>query len=384
MSTTPPVELKAPDISRWAAGNTGTAYVWSFDSGQPGPHVMVQALTHGNEICGALALDWLLGQQAHWQVPQGRLTLAFGNLEAFARWDPQDPDRSRYVDEDFNRVWADDALFGARDSIELRRARELQPFVDAADLLLDMHSMREPCKPLMVCGASGRGGEKGAALARRLGVPEVLLIDTGHPAGLRMIERGAFGDPAAARTALLIECGQHWERDAEVVALDTLLRFLGHSGALPAGFVRTHLQRFGRCAAGAPATGARHRSGGRAQPGLPLRARVPWPGGAGQGRRADRHRWRPDHHRALRPDGAGDARRDAPEGGGDDGAAGADRRLRRAAHRGVCSGSPTTASRPGCALRSCSVPPCAWATSRHRYSPSPTPPVRRSRAASAR
>ncbi len=246
MSAAPPIELQAPDISRWAAGNTGTGYVWSFDSGQPGAHVMVQALTHGNEICGALALDRLLAQQAEWQVPQGRLTLAFGNVEAFARWNPQDPDRSRFVDEDFNRVWADDALFGARDSIELRRARELRPFVDAADLLLDIHSMREPCKPLMVCGATARGGEKGAALSRHLGVPEVLLIDTGHPAGLRMIERGAFGDPDDARTALLIECGQHWERGAEAVALDTLLRFLGHSGALPAGFVQAQLQRVGR------------------------------------------------------------------------------------------------------------------------------------------
>ncbi len=246
MSAPPRIELQAPDLSRWAAGNTGTAYVWSFDSGEPGAHVMVQALTHGNEICGALALNWLLGQQAEWQVPQGRLTLAFGNVAAFARWDPQDPDRSRFADEDLNRVWADGALFGSRDSIELRRARELQPFVDAADLLLDIHSMREPCKPLMVCGATARGGDKGAALARRLGVPEVLLIDTGHPAGLRMIERGGFGDPDSARTALLIECGQHWERGAEAVALDSLLRFLGHCGALPAAFVSQHLQRIGR------------------------------------------------------------------------------------------------------------------------------------------
>ena len=29
---------------------------------------------------------------------------------------------------------------------------ELQPFVDEADLLLDIHSMSEPCRPLMVCG----------------------------------------------------------------------------------------------------------------------------------------------------------------------------------------------------------------------------------------
>jgi predicted deacylase len=246
MSTPRPIELQAPDLSRWAPGNTGTPYVWRFDSGQPGPQVMVQALTHGNEICGAIALDRLLDGQAQWRPVRGSLTLAFGNMAAFARWDPAEPDRSRYVDEDFNRVWADETLLGARDSVELRRARELRPFVDAADLLLDIHSMGEACKPLMVCGADGRGGDKGAALSRRLAVPEVLLIDTGHPAGLRMIERGPFADPHDARTAVLIECGQHWERAAAEVAQDTLLRFLGHSGVLPEGFVDARLKQLGR------------------------------------------------------------------------------------------------------------------------------------------
>jgi len=246
MSTPVPIELQAPDLSRWASGNTGTAYVWRFDSGRAGPQVMVQALTHGNEICGAIALDWLLGCQAQWQPVRGSLTLAFGNVAAFARWDPAHPDRSRYVDEDFNRVWADETLFGPRDSVELRRARELRPFVDAAELLLDMHSMGEACRPLMVCGADGRGGEKGAALSRQLQVPGVLLIDTGHPAGLRMIDRGPFADPDDARTAVLIECGQHWERAAADVARDTLLRFLGHGGVLAEGFVATHLKQLGR------------------------------------------------------------------------------------------------------------------------------------------
>jgi predicted deacylase len=246
MSQPSPIELQAPDLSRWAPGNTGTPYVWSFDAGRAGPQVMVQALTHGNEICGAIALDALLGQQSSWQPQRGRLTLAFGNIAAFARWDPADPDRSRYVDEDFNRVWGDEALSGPRDSIELRRARELRPYLDAADLLLDIHSMHEPCKPLMVCGADGRGGEKGAALSRQLKVPELLLIDTGHPAGLRMIERGSFADPKDARTAVLIECGQHWERAAAEVAMDTMLRFLGHAGVLAEPFVIAWLRRIAR------------------------------------------------------------------------------------------------------------------------------------------
>jgi len=246
MSTSVPIELQAPDLSRWASGNTGTPYVWRFDSGRAGPQVMVQALTHGNEICGAIALDWLLGLQTQWQPLRGSLTLAFGNIAAFARWDPAHPNRSRYVDEDFNRVWADATLLGPRDSVELRRARQLRPFVDAAQLLLDIHSMGEACKPLMVCGADGCGGDKGAALSRRLQVPEVLLIDTGHPAGLRMIERGPFADPSDARTAVLIECGQHWERAAAEVARDTLLRFLGHSDVLAEGFVAEHLKQLGR------------------------------------------------------------------------------------------------------------------------------------------
>ncbi len=246
MSESRPIELQAPDLSRWQAGNVGTACVWSFDSDRPGPQVMVQALTHGNEICGAIALDWLLAQQADWAVASGKLTLAFGNIAAYARWDPADPDRSRYADEDFNRVWADDVLRGSGDSIERRRARELQPFVDAAEWLLDIHSMHQACSPIMVCGADGRGGEKGAALARRLGVPGTLLIDTGHPAGLRMIERGGFGDPASARTAVLIECGQHWEAAAADVAKDTLLRFLREAGSLDDAFVAPALARIGR------------------------------------------------------------------------------------------------------------------------------------------
>ncbi len=235
---TPPVELQAPDISPWRDGNAGVPWVHVLAGSSPGPRVMVQALTHGNEICGAIALDWLLRQVQHagWRPRRGTLVLAFGNVEAYARFDPHNPFPSRCVDEDFNRVWADEVLHGSRDSVELRRARALRPFVDEADLLLDIHSMSEACAPLMVCGTQ----DKNAAFSRVLGVPEVLLIDTGHPAGLRMVERGAFGDPASPRAAVLVECGQHWERAAAAVAVDPLVRFLGVAGVADAAWVAAH------------------------------------------------------------------------------------------------------------------------------------------------
>ena len=231
-----PVELTPPDIGRWRAGNTGVDYVHVLDSGRPGPNVMVQALTHGNEFCGAIALDWLLRERP--APARGRLTLAFANVEAYARFDLDDPDASRFIDEDYNRVWADEALFGRRDSLELRRARRLRPFVDEADFILDLHSMHEPGRPIMVCGTV----EKNAAFARQIGVPADLLLDTGHPAGLRMIERGGFGDPASPKRAVLIECGQHWERAAADVAIDTLVRFLRATGAVDDAWAQARLR----------------------------------------------------------------------------------------------------------------------------------------------
>jgi predicted deacylase len=230
----PALEILPPDITPFRTGNRGVDFVHVLDSGRPGPRVLVQALTHGNEICGALALQWLFEQGF---APQaGSLTLVFANVAAFARFDAADPHRSRYVDEDLNRVWGDDVLFGPRDSVELRRARELQPFIDEAECLLDIHSMHEPCRPIMVCGTV----DKNARYARQLGVPADLLIDTGHPAGLRMIERGGFGDPGADRHALLIECGQHWASSSREVAIDTLVRFLGLTGLADAEWVSRH------------------------------------------------------------------------------------------------------------------------------------------------
>jgi len=230
------IEIVPPDLSAYRIGNTGVEYVHVLDSGRPGPNVMLQALTHGNEFCGAIALDYLLREKT--KPAQGRLTFAFANVAAYARFDFEAPDRSRYIDEDYNRVWADEVLDGPRDSQELRRARALRPFVDAADYLLDLHSMHEPCRPIMVCAKS----EKSVALSRRIGVPADLLLDTGHPAGLRMIERGAFNDPRSPRTAVLIECGQHWEKSAVDVAIDTALRFLAVTGAVEESWAQPRLR----------------------------------------------------------------------------------------------------------------------------------------------
>lgn len=214
------VELSPPDIEPYRAGNTGVEHVTTFDSGRAGPHVLVTALTHGNELCGAVALDRLL--RAGLRPRQGKLTLAFDNVAAFHTFDRRYPIASRFVDEDFNRLWHPATLDGPRRSTELARARALRPFVDAADFLLDIHSMQYATAPLMLAGTLPRS----LALARQVGIPELIMCDAGHAAGPRMRDYGAFGDPGAAQTALLIEAGQHWQKSTGEIATDVMLRFL--------------------------------------------------------------------------------------------------------------------------------------------------------------
>ena len=200
------LEISPPDISAYRKGNTGIDYVTTLDTGVPGPHVMVNALTHGNEICGAWALDWLFRQGA--RPSRGKLTLSFANVEAFDRFDPADPFASRYVEEDFNRLWTPEVLNSARDSYELRRARAFAPIVAEVDYLLDIHSMHLPSPALLMCGMQ----DKGVAMGRALAYPQHLVRDWGHAAGKRMRDFVAFDDPASPKVAMLVECGQHWER----------------------------------------------------------------------------------------------------------------------------------------------------------------------------
>ncbi|MBL8524244.1 MAG: succinylglutamate desuccinylase/aspartoacylase family protein [Betaproteobacteria bacterium] len=214
------VELTPPDISAYRTGNTGVDYITTFDSGKPGPHVMVNAITHGNEICGALAVDQLFKMNV--RPTRGKLSLSFANVEAFHRFDPKLPHASRFVDEDFNRVWTPATLDGPRQSVELTRARAMRPMIDQIDYLLDIHSMHDPHGPVMISGPL----DKGIELSKRTGVPEFIVADVGHANGTRMRDYGGFGDPTSHKAALLVECGQHWERAAEVLAWQTTWRFL--------------------------------------------------------------------------------------------------------------------------------------------------------------
>lgn len=222
------------DLSPYAGGTGGIPYVMTLDSGRDGLHAMVVALVHGNEICGAIALDRLLRDGL--RPSRGRLTLAFANLAAYGRYDPARPNDNRFVDEDLNRVWSADRLADGKTSIELERARQMRSVIDSADMLLDVHSMQTSAEPMILAGPL----DKGLALARSVGAPAVVMRDRGHAAGPRLRDYAAFGNPDSPRNALLVECGQHVDPDAPAVALDCIVRFLAHLDMIDGATLARH------------------------------------------------------------------------------------------------------------------------------------------------
>lgn len=231
-----PVELQPPRLTRWQHSTSGVPYVHERVGVAPGPDVLVTALVHGNEYAGAMVIDALLA--TGWQPARGRVTFAFCNVAAFERFDAVEPDASRFIDEDFNRVWSDARLAAEPASAEVLRARQILPFVTRATHLLDLHSMHEPGAPLWVTGTLPRNIE----FAQALQTDCQTVIDSGHADGVRMRDHGGFADPEGPRIALLLEAGQHWHDSTVQVARNCLMRFLVQAGSLdPQDVVREML-----------------------------------------------------------------------------------------------------------------------------------------------
>lgn len=227
---TAPLEVLPRDLSAYRPGNTGIDYVHRFESGKPGPHVLVNALTHGNEICGMVAATHLLDTGVRPKI--GTLTVSFANMEAYNAFDIDNPYENRQLVHNLNRIWSPEWLDGSEQSPELRRARELRPVLDAADYVLDIHSTRAPVQPFWVYPEMDRN----TALAAAVGAPAVqLVMPAGRFPGTGVLNYGRHGDPASnSGGALVVECGQHFAQSAALLATDVTLRFLAHLGLIDA------------------------------------------------------------------------------------------------------------------------------------------------------
>ncbi|HET6470130.1 MAG TPA: succinylglutamate desuccinylase/aspartoacylase family protein [Geminicoccaceae bacterium] len=223
-----PVELQRLELEPYRRGNTGIDFVHLRDSGRPGPHAMVNALTHGNEPAGALAVARLIDMD--FRPSRGRLTLSFANAAAHAAFSPERPETSRFLDRDLNRLWRDDWIDADGTSREAARARELRPHLATVDLLLDLHTTWHVPRPFLVLADLA----KTRALADAMAWPPTQqLMPGGCGEGRHLIDYGRFADPNHAATAVAVECGRHFAARSVTNARRTTWRFFAVAGMLP-------------------------------------------------------------------------------------------------------------------------------------------------------
>ena len=222
------LEVLPRDLSAYRQGNVGVEYVHRFDSGEPGPHVLVNALTHGNEFCGMVAACHLLDTGV--RPLRGTLTVSFANVAAYESFNPEQPFESRQITHNFNRIWSEEWLDGDQDSVELRRARAMRAVVAEADHILDLHSTSQDVEPFWVYPDFARNARVASALA----TPAVhLVMPNGLGSGTPVIQHGRHGlADSSAGAALVAECGQHFKQSSADVAVQVTLDFLAHFGLI--------------------------------------------------------------------------------------------------------------------------------------------------------
>ena len=237
----PAIEIQPRDLAPYRQGNVGIDYVHRFESGKPGPHVLVNALTHGNEFCGMVAATYLLDGGVRPLI--GTLTISFANVAAYQSFDPARPFESRQLVHNLNRIWSPAWLDGGEDSPELRRARELRPVVAVADHILDIHSTSQPVQPFWVYPQFERNGAAALAIAR----PSVhLVMPQGLGSGTPLIQHGRHGSTDHHGVALVAECGQHFLNTTGALAIEVALDFIAHFGLIvPRPASGTPQQRYG-------------------------------------------------------------------------------------------------------------------------------------------
>ena len=186
-----------------------------------GPHVVMFAGVHGDEVSGVHAIEKLLfdffgGKR---ELMQGSLTLVRANEHALSA-------ERRYIKHNLNRLFRDD--YGPeidRTSYEFARAQELKTILQNCDYFLDFHSAPIAQEPFLVAET------KAVEFFGKLAIPRIMT-------GWSKFSSGAIGGDtenyanAHGAMAATLESGSHFEKSSIDVAYKTAISLLAVLGMI--------------------------------------------------------------------------------------------------------------------------------------------------------
>jgi succinylglutamate desuccinylase len=108
----------------------------------PGKNVVVLAGIHGNESFGVEMLKELIPKL---KIVSGKVIFIFANLEAIKQ-------NKRFIEANLNRCFFKKQTPEIAETLEGKTAREIMPYLDKAELMLDIHaSFTKESKPFIIC-----------------------------------------------------------------------------------------------------------------------------------------------------------------------------------------------------------------------------------------
>jgi predicted deacylase len=217
----------------------------SFTGLAPGARLIVLGAVHGNETCGTQAIRRVIAE-----IESGQLRIAAGSVTFVPVTNPLAYARhQRMGDRNLNRNLVPTDVPA---EFEDRIANWLCPLLAQHDALLDLHSFHTAGQPFVMLGPEDNGGTlepfasaaEETALALRLGVHRFVdgWLDTYAAGVARRLAAGASSREADVHygvgtteymraqggIALTLECGQHDDPAAPLVAWRAIHNALAH------------------------------------------------------------------------------------------------------------------------------------------------------------
>ncbi len=207
---------------RHAAGST--PFCMHISSPNPGTHAVIVGGTHGNEPGGVKAIVQLHRAFRNGEIAlnRGRISFLLGNPKAFKK-------NVRYIDSDLNRV------FVKQDpsTVEGQRALEIEAFLEDHDdinALLDLHSVSIGAFKLLVYTKDDSDNTEFAL--RLSSIPLHFVFNPEHMPGTLIEAANAHGI-----RGLIVECGNHYAKQAVETAKQHIHNFLGRHHLIDEGYM---------------------------------------------------------------------------------------------------------------------------------------------------
>ena len=199
-----------------------TVKILTYRALEPGPTFTVLGAVHGNERCGAEAINRFAAD-----LDNANVTLERGTLQMVPVSNPKAYEQGvRFVERNLNRyLYPKDEKQHYEDHLDPIVCEVL----DRTTVLLDLHSYTSPGGPFIFLGS---GNPKETAFAKALGVNDFAFgwADAFGTAGEESKESQGTTEYARTKGALAVtlECGQHLNADNADIGHRAILRALAH------------------------------------------------------------------------------------------------------------------------------------------------------------